>query len=42
MTFTEIANNIGVMYLLLIIAFALVYIAFGKKESSKKSSRSRS
>ena len=36
MEFREITNNIAVMYLLLIIAFALVYIAFGKKTSNHK------
>ncbi len=39
MDFREITNNIGVMYLLLIIAFALVYIAFGKKDSPSKRSK---
>lgn len=42
MDFREITNNIAVMYLLLIIAFALVYIAFGKKDSPKRSSKTRS
>lgn len=39
MNFTEIANNVGVMYLLLLIAFFLMYIAFVKKDSPKKSSK---
>lgn len=36
MEFREITNNIAVMYLLLLIAFLLVYIAFVKKSDRKK------
>ena len=38
MSFSEIANNVALMYLLLLIAFFLMYIAFVKKPSSPKSS----
>ena len=38
MSFSEITNNIAVAYLLALIAFLLVYIAFVKKPSNRKRS----
>lgn len=39
MSFTEIANNVSVMYTLLLIVLLLMYIAFWKKDSSRKHSK---
>ena len=36
MTFTEIANNVGVMYALLLIVILLMIIAFKEKPSNRK------
>lgn len=37
--FTTIANNVGVMYALVLVIFLLMYIAFWKKPSDHKRSQ---
>lgn len=39
MTFSEAANNVALMYTLLLIVIFLMYIAFVKKDSSHKQSK---
>ena len=42
MSFHEITNSAAVMFALALILFLLMYIAFWKKDSPRKSSKSRS